>query len=74
VAKSGKAREVTVEGEQFATPFYRKRRVPSIGGSSSEGVRFNAQPSEDIPVTLARLDQPAMGLLQQIVTETECIL
>ena len=72
--QSRKAGEVAVVCDPFTAPFDRQRRKPGVGDPASSGIGSDAQPLENIPMTLARLDDPAIGMGKEIVAKLECLL
>src|SRR5262249_17915732 len=72
--QSGKSCVVAVHGDPFAAPLDCQRGVPGVGDARSSDIGLDTEPLEDVPMTLARLNNMTMRLAEQIIAERECFL
>src|SRR5262249_55056324 len=69
--QSGEAGEVAVVRDPLAARLDGERREPGVRDPRAARIRLDAQAPEDRPMPLARLDDLAMGLAEQVIAEPE---
>ena len=69
--KTRKACEIAVERNPLAAGFDGQGSEPGVGYQVSPGIGFGAKARESIPVPLARLNNNAVGLFKEELTEAQ---
>ncbi len=73
-AKTREPRIITIERDPFTAGFDGQRRKPCIRHEIATSVRIGAKARKNLPMPLRRLDDHAVGLSKQDVTESNHLI